>query len=163
MLAMGVMLVPTGLVLAVIQAGADNPADYTTLGAWVQGTQFLGEAMLLAGISFLLGSIMATLRNGGSEVQSSMGLTVKTLKMPLSAKAFIGIMAIGMMVSMAQSVLYIVAAYTDDPAAWFAWLGPFRELGLGLLLLGIVMALYTIGTILGFQFNRMRDIVTTGS
>ena len=163
MLAMGVMLVPAGLVLAIIQVGADNPADYTTLGAWVQGTQFLGEAMLLAGISFLLGSIMAALRNGGGEVQSSMGLTVKTLKMPLSAKAFIGIMAIGMMVSMAQFVLYIVAAYTDDPAAWFAWLGPFRELGLGLLLLGIVMALYTIGTILGFQFNRMRDIVTTGS
>ncbi|MEE8336905.1 MAG: hypothetical protein V3R95_02465 [Dehalococcoidia bacterium] len=163
MLAMGVMLVPAGLVLAVVQVGADNAADYSTLGAWVQGTQFLGEAMLLAGISFLLGSILATLRNGGGEMQSSMGLTVKTLKMPLSAKAFIAIMMAGVMVSMAQFVLYIVAAYTDDPAAWFAWLGPFRELGLGLLLLGIVMALYTIGTILGFQFNRMRDIVTTGS
>lgn len=163
MLAMGIMLVPVGLVLSIIQAGADNAADYATLGAWVQGTQFLGEAMLLAGISFLLGSILGALRTGGGEMQASLGLTVKTLKMPLSAKAFIAIMAIGMMVAMAQFVLYIVAASQDDPAAWFAWLGPLREVGLGLLLLGIVLALYTIGTVLGFQFNRMRDIVTTGS
>ena len=50
----------------------------------------------------------------------------------------------------------------DQPAAWFAWLGPLREIGLGLLLLSIVLALYTIGTVLGFQFNRMREIVTEG-
>ena len=53
-------------------------------------------------------------------------------------------------------------AYADERAAWFAWLGPLRELSLGLLLMSIVLALYTIGTVLSFQFNRMRDIVTTG-
>jgi hypothetical protein len=37
-----------------------------------------------------------------------------------------------------------------------------RELALGLILSGIVLALYTIGTVLGFQFDRLRQIVTTG-
>lgn len=129
----------------------------------MQGLQFLGEGMLLAGISFLLGSIPSALRNGGGEVQESVGVTVKTLKMPASAKAFIAVMMMGVMVSMAQFVLYIVATSVEEPAAWFAWLGPLRELGLGLLLLGIVLALYTIGAVLAFQFNRMREIVTTGN
>ena len=163
MLAMGVMFVVAGLVFSIIQVGVDETDDFLTFGAWVQGTQFLGEGMLLAGISFLLGSILAALRGGGGEVQESLGVTVKTLKMPNSAKLFIGVMMMGVMVSMAQFVLYIFAAYADEPAAWFAWLGPLRELGLGLLLLGIVMALYTIGTVLSFQFARIREIVTTGS
>ena len=163
MLAMGVMLVAVGLVLAIVQAGTDNSGDFSDLGAWVQGLQFLGKGMLLAGISFLLGSILSALRNGGGEVQESVGVTVKTLKMPASAKAFIAIMMMGVMVAIAQFVLYIVATSVDEPAAWFAWLGPLRELGLGLLLLGIVLALYTIGTVLAFQFNRMREIVTTGN
>ena len=113
--------------------------------------------------AFLLGSILSALRNGGGEVQESLGLTVQTLKMPASAKLFITVMVMGVMVSMAQFVLYIVAANADQPAAWFAWLGPLREVGLGLLLLSIVLGLYTIGTVLGFQFNRIREIVTEGS
>ena len=163
MLAMGVMFVVAGVVLSILQVGVDETDDFLTFGAWVQGTQFLGDGMLLAGISFLLGSILAALRGGGGEVQESLGVAVKTLKMPNSAKLFIGVMMMGVMVSMAQFVLYIFAAYADEPAAWFAWLGPLRELGLGLLLLGIVMALYTIGTVLSFQFARIREIVTTGS
>lgn len=165
MLAMGVMLVVAGLVLSIVQVGEDNTDDFRTLAAWVQGLQFLGEAMLLGGIAFLLGSILGALRGGGGEVQESLGVTVKTLKMPPSAMAFIALMMAGMMVLMAQFGLYIVAAYTDDPGrlAWFAWLGPLREVGIALLLLSIVLALYTIGTVLAFQFNRIREIVTTGS
>ncbi len=160
--AMGLMLVMAGLVLSFIRVGETDLSvggTFSDLGAWVQGLQFLGEAMLLGGITFLLGSILGTLRNGGGEVQESMGLTVKTLKMPLSAKLFMALMMVGI----AQFVLYIVATGVDDPAAWYAWLGPFRELSLGLLLMSIVLALYTIGTVLGFQFNRMREIVTEGS
>ena len=163
MLAMGLMLVPIGLVLSVIQAGTSDAGDFVTLGAWVQGLQFLGEGMLLGGITFLLGSILGVLRSGGGEAQESLGVTVKTLKMPASAKAFLAVMVLGVMVSMVQFALYIVAAGAEQPAAWFAWLGPLREIGLGLLLLSIVLALYTIGTVLGFQFNRMREIVTEGS
>lgn len=164
MVAMGPMLVVTGLVLSIVQAQkTDSPDTFETLGAWVQGTQFLGEGFILAGISFLLGTILGSLRAGGSEVQESLGLAVKTLKMPRSGIAFIGLMALGLMMAVAQFALYLVAAYADvDQATWFAFLGPLREVALGTLLLGIVLALYTIGTVLGFQFHRIREIIVTG-
>ena len=97
-----------------------------------------------------------------------MGLGVKTLSMPLTAKLFVALMAMGMMVEMVQFGLYIFVA-TLDPAkelstinAYHAWLGPLREVGLGLLLSGIVLALGTIGKILGFQFHRITEIISTG-
>ncbi len=85
--------------------------------------------------------------------------------MPATAKAFVVLMAAGVMVSMAQFALYIVAAGVGDTtsfAAWSAWLGAFREFGLGLLLAGIVLALVTIGNVLGFQFDRIGELVRTG-
>lgn len=162
MVLMGPMLVIVGAVLSFLAAGADDPDTRQALWAWTQGTQFLGEAMLLAGISFLLGTILAGLREGGGEVQESLGVPVKTLRMPTSAKAFLVLMAGGFMLGVAQFVLYGIAAYADDPATWFAWLGPLRELSLGILLSGIVLALYTIGTVLGFQHWRIRQIIEEG-
>lgn len=162
MIAMGPMLVIAGLVISFVQAGESNPGTFSDLGAWVQGIQFLGEAMILGGISFLLGTILSSLRKGGGEVQQSLGVAVKTLKMPASAKAFIGLMMVGMMIAVVQFALYLVATGSSTPEEWFAWLGPVRELSLGVLLSGIVLALYTIGTVLGFQFDRLRQIVTTG-
>ena len=164
MVAMGPMLVVAGLALSIAQAHrTGNPDTFVKLGAWVQGTQFLGEGFILAGISFLLGTILASLRSGGGEVQESLGLTVKTLRMPATAKAFVGLMAIGLMTAMVQFVLYLVAAYADvNQAVWFAFLGPVREFALGTLLSGIVLALYTIGTVLGFQFGRIKEIIATG-
>lgn len=163
MLVMGLMAVAAGFVLSLVQAGTTDTIDFRDLGAWTQGLQFLGEAMVLAGISFLLGSILAKLRSGGGEVQESLGLPVKTLKMPLSAKVFIVLMMAGMGLGIAQFALYLVTTAVDSPAAWYAWLGPMRELSLGLLLSGIVFALYTIGTVLRFQFNRVREIIQVGS
>lgn len=162
MIAMGPMVVVAGLVLSFVQSGESNPETFTDLAAVVQGGQFLGEALILGGISFLLGTILSGLRRGGGEVQEALGVTVKTLKFPTSAKAFVGLMVIGTMVAMAQFVLYLFAAGSSTPEEWFAWLGPVREFSLGLLLLGIVLALYTIGTVLGFQFDRLRQIATTG-
>jgi hypothetical protein len=162
MVAMGPMLVAGGFVLSIVQARTGNSGDYNTFGAWTQGLQFLGEGLLLAGISFLLGTILASLRSGGGEVQESLGVTVKTLKMPVTAKLFVGLMALGLMAAMVQFVLYIPAAYVDDPSTWFAFLGPLREFALGALLSGIVLALYTIGTVLGFQFERIKQIIVSG-
>lgn len=163
MVVMGLMAVMIGLVLSFIQVGTEDSRDFIRLSAYTQGLQFMGEGLLLSGISFLLGTILASLRSGGGEVQESLGVTVKTLKMPLSAKLFVALMAVGMMISIIQFVLYIVAAEADSPAAWFAWLGPFRELALGLLLSGIVLALYSIGTVLGFQFSRIRELIAEGN
>lgn len=165
MLAMGYMLVAIGFVLSIVWTGKVEDGTQQAAQAWTQGVQFLGEGMLLAGISFLLGSILAALREGGGDLQESLGLPVRTLKMPKTAKAFVGFMALGLMVSMIQFVLYAVAAGVANPqsfAAWSAWLGPFREFGLGLLLTGIVLALVTIGNVLAFQFNRVQEIITTG-
>ena len=171
MLIMGVMLVGIGLVLSFFeadQAFSGDPDTFQTLRALVPGILFLGEGLVLAGISFLLGSILGSLREGGGEVQESLGLGVKTLSMPLTAKLFVALMAMGMMVEMVQFGLYIFVA-TLDPAkelstinAYHAWVGPLREVGLGFLLSGIVLALGTIGKVLGFQFHRISEIISTG-
>lgn len=167
MLGMGAMLVVAGFFVSLVwstTAGTDPPAA-TRAAAWTQGLQFLGEGFLLSGISFLLGSILGLIRDGGAEVQQSLGLSVKLLDMPITAKAFVGLMMAGLMISITQFGFYVYAAAnatTSNIAANSAWLGPFRELGLGLLLAGIVLALATIGTALAFQAGRVREIIATG-
>lgn len=161
MLAMGVMFVGAGF-LASLWWASDGG---TAAAAWTQGLQFLGEGLILAGISFLLGSILALLREGGGRVQQSLDLPVYTLEMPGTAKTFVVLMMAGLMISISQFVIYVWAATqaADVVAVSFAWLGPFRELGLGLLLAGIVLALASIAKALGFQYERIRQICTTGS
>jgi len=133
--------------------------------AWVQGLQFLGEGLILSGISFLLGTILGAIRSGGGEVQESLGLAVHTLRMPITAKLFIVLMMAGLMVEIAQFIGYVIVAGLDDSgriAVASAWLGPLREAGLGLLLSGIVLALATIARALDFQSARIVQIITRG-
>ncbi len=159
MLGMGYMAVLVGVVVAFVWASTAS----TAAAAWTQGLQFLGEGMLLSGISFLLGTILWAIRTGGGEVQAGLGVPVKTLRMPPSAKIFVGLMMLGLLVSVAQFVLYlVVAAGVRNVPAWFAWLGPFREFGLAMILSGITMALVAIGTALRFQFDRIVELVRTG-
>jgi len=162
-LAMGAMALLAGLLLGLWASSlSGGTATFRAASAWSQGTLFLGEGLLLAGISFLLATILSSLRRGGAEVQESLGVAVHTLKMPTTAKAFIALMALGMMAAIAQFVLYGIAAATaGDPATyavWVSWLGPFREVALGALLAGIVLALATIARALGFQFHRVRQL-----
>ena len=165
---MGAMGVGVGLVLSFFEADAANTGDtstFQTLRALVPGIEFLGEGLLLAGISFLLGNILGALRQGGGEVQESVGAGVKTLNMPLTAQLFVDLMALGMMIEMVQFGFYVYVATLDNVAtidAYLTWLGPLREAGLGILLAGIVLALGTIGNVLGFQFHRTRELITTG-
>lgn len=167
MLAMGVTAVIAGFAVSLAQTTevVTDPALATQLSAWVQGLQFLGEGFVLAGISFLLGTILYALRTGGGEVQESVGVAVTTLRMPRTGKLFIALMALGLMVEALQFAVYVYAGTLGNAttvAAYFAWLGPTREVGIGLLLSGIVLALATIARALGFQFWRLRQIVTTG-
>ena len=167
MLAMGAMALTTGLVSSWVWADKTPGTEgFRQAAAFTQGVEFLGETLLLSGIAFLLGTILAGLREGGGEVQSSLGLPVTTLKMPATAKAFVALMMTGMMAGIAQFILYIVQiGNADDPAsysAWTNWLGPFRELALGLILAGIVLALVTIGNVLAFQFDRVKSIQRAG-
>ena len=165
-LVMGVMAVVAGLVVSWVWAGNVGTDIGLDARAWTQGLQFLGEGLVLASISFLLASILSGLREGGGEVQEALGLPVTTLKMPATAKAFVVLMVTGLMIEMVQFGLYIYITTFNDVARytlWSSWLGPFRELGLGLLLAGIILALATIARALGFQFSRIRDIVVTGN
>jgi hypothetical protein len=168
MLAMGAMALTAGLVSSLVWANqAPGTESFRQAAAFTQGIEFLGEAMLLSGIAFLLGTILAGLREGGGEVQSSQGLPVTMLKMPKTAKAFVVLTMMGLMAGIAQFVGYLIAlGSADNPAsfsAWSNWLGPFRELALGLILAGIVLALVTIGNVLAFQFDRVKSIIRTGN
>jgi hypothetical protein len=168
MLAMGAMALTAGLISSWVWASeSPGTTSFREAAAFTQGIEFLGEALLLSGIAFLLGTILAGLREGGGEVQSSLGLPVTTLKMPATAKAFVGLMMLGLMAGIAQFVGYLIAlGVADDPASfssWSNWLGPFRELALGLILAGIVLALVTIGNVLAFQFDRVKSIIRTGN
>lgn len=170
MLAMGYMLVIVGLIVSFVWSANIGTRTGSGAQAWTAGLQFLGEGFLLAGISFLLGSILASLREGGGQVQESLGLTVKTLKMPTTAKVFVGLMTMGVMLAVLQFVLYMVVIYGEGGErtlqsfqAWLAWLGPLREVSLGLLLAGVVMALVTIGNVLDFQFDRIKSMIKTGN
>ena len=167
MLAMGIMAVLAGFIVSLVQTGEvrSDPGFATDLSAWVQGLQFLGEGFILSGISFLLGTILGSLRKGGGEVQKATGVSVKTLKMPVTGKLFVGLMMAGMMLAIVQFVGYVAVSTFSGPqtiASYFAWLGPVREAALGLLLSGIVLALATIAKVLGFQFSRVTEIVSVG-
>ncbi len=95
---------------------------------------------------------------------------MKTLVMPLTAKLFVVLMMAGLMIEMVQFGFYLFVATLDGATpegaasirAYYTWLGPLREAGLGLILSGIVLALGTIGTILGFQFSRIRELISAG-
>ena len=85
-----------------------------------------------------------------------------TPKMPGTAKAFVALMMVGLIAEVVQFIGYVTVAGSSDVAVAFAWLGPLREFGLGLILAGIALALVTIAKVLGFQFFRIQQLIRTG-
>jgi hypothetical protein len=190
MMMMGLMAIATSIGLGIAQANvasdlseefsALRQANFATLQPLTAAFLFLGEALILSGIAFLLGTILGALRKGGGGVQESTGSIVKTLKMPWSAKVFLVLMMVGLMAEVvAFSTLTYVASQANDawitatsagvagdPAAldrattFAAWANPLREVALALILTSIVFALFTISNVLGFQFSRIRELVT---
>ncbi len=160
MLAMGLMAVIVGLIISFVLA-AD--ASSTAASAWMQGLQFLGEAMLLIGISFLLGTILWAIRTAGGDVQEDLGVKVYTPKMPAPAKGFVVLMMLGLMLGIVQFIGYLVVAGGGaDAASNLAWLAPLREISVALILSGIALALVAIGNVLGFQFWRIQSLIEAG-
>jgi len=190
MILMGFMALAAAVGLGIAQAnvGSDlgeeftalRQANFETLKPLTAAFLFLGEALILSGIAFLLGTILGALRWGGGEVQESVGGQVKTLKMPWSAKVFLALMMVGLMAEVvAFGTLTYVASQANDAwitatgagapgdvaaldraTAFAAWANPLREVALALILTSIVFALYTISNVLGFQFSRIRELVT---
>jgi hypothetical protein len=188
MLAMGLMVLAGTLVAGIVQANlssdafpggsATDRATVETMKALLPGVIFVGVAFLLAGISFLLASVLGAMRGSGGALQQQLAREVYTPRMPASAWAFMALMMAGLMVALTSLGFHIYAAVqvydyysTGVPPAADAlhllgraetvlsYAAPLSMVGIGLLLSGIVLALYTIGNVLRFQFDRVQELI----
>lgn len=172
-LVMALIAFPAGVVLAVVraQAIADEGSEKTiaALQHFVPATMFLGFAAVLAAVSFAIARILGEFRKGGGDLQETAGVAVQTLRMPWTARAFLGLMATAMMALLAAVALHVVigtAIATDSGWAldhseqWAVWLEGVRRLGVAVYLLAISLGLATIVTVLRFQAVRIREVPT---
>lgn len=171
MLVMALTAFPVGVILAAIRANevatGGSPATIAALGHFVTAANFVGFASVFAAISFAIARILGEFRTGGGKVQEATGRVVKTLTLPASGKAFIGLMAMAMMTLVAAVVLHIVvgAAIVGDSTyalakseQWAIWLEGARRFGVATYLLAIAFGLSTIITVLRFQAVRIREL-----
>ena len=141
--------------------------------------------MLLGGITFLLATILGTLRIGGGAVQAALGADMKMPKPPMTATLFPVFMMMGTMVLLAALIISIPTAILTygywnhsiatqlNPAAEGnalladlgtinaikLWLEPFKFVGMAVLFTGIGLALATIVQVLRWQSNRLWDVL----
>ena len=170
---------------------AERGTDLATKRAFIEATKvwlpafkFLGLGMILGGVTFLLATILGSLRTGGGRVQEALGVDVRIIKPPITATLFPMFMMMGMMVLMAAVVIAIVlSTLTYDywnhsiatqlnPSdsgllsdlgtinAVKLWLEPFKFVGMALLLTGIGLALATIVRVLRWQSSRLWQILS---
>jgi len=204
-IAMGFMIVVVAFVIGLFVSGAaadwfgaskavreaaERGSDLATKKAFIESTKvwlpafkFLGIGMLLGGVTFLLVTILGALRVGGGRVQEALGVEVKILKAPMTAKLFPMVMMMGMMVLIASLVIGIVLAtltygYWNHSIATelnpstgallsdlgtinsvMLWLTPFKFVGMALLFTGIGLALATIARVLRWQAKRLWEIL----
>lgn len=175
MFVMAVMAFPVALVLAAIRAtyvaGGTDPAAVAALGQFVPAAMFLGFASVFAAISFAIARILGVLRTGGGTVQAACGRHCQTLRMPITGKLFIGLMAMAMMALLFAVAAHVVlgvsvaaAVAANDSAtvtainAWAEGLEGLRRLGAATYLISIALGLATIVKVLTFQSVRIREL-----
>lgn len=172
MFLMALMGFGIGIVLAFFRADAVNSGDVqdaAALGQFVPAFMFIGFAAVFSAIAFAIARILGAFRAGGSGMQHAVGSEVKTLTMPPSGRAFIGLMAMGMMFILVPVVLHLIvgtliATGSDSALAnaeeWSIWLEASRRFGVSTYLLSIALGLATIITVLRFQSVRLGQIVS---
>lgn len=170
MLLMALMGFTAGFVVAIVRANevADGGGADTieAMRHVVAGLMFVGFAAVFAAISFAIARILGEFRKGGGDLQEAVGRSVETLKMPVTAKAFIGIMMMAMMAILAAVVLhFIFAADVEATEASLATseerflvLEAVRRIGVGMYLFSILLGLATIIQVLRFQAQRIRAV-----
>ena len=169
MFALALMGWAVGFVLAIVEAGTDRSRldDLQTLGHLVPGFMFIGFLGVFSAITFAIARILGEFRRGGGEVQVAAGAPVQTLKMPVTAKAMLAFMMMGMMVMAAGIITNFVAAGafsgTDpadliDSARFGAVASGLRRLGVASYLTGIAFGLATIIEVLRFQATRIGEV-----
>ena len=162
-----------GVVLGFLRADAVNSGDVQTvaaLGQFVPGFMFLGFASVFAAIAFAIARILGVFRAGGSGMQKMVGAEIRTLKMPATAKAFIGLMVVAMMTLIVTVVLHLIvggAIAADNTSAlanaetWSIVLEGARRFGVALYLFSIAFGLATIITVLRYQSLRVKELVAS--
>lgn len=173
MLLMAVMAFPVGLGIAVARANlvatAGDAPTIAALGHLGPAAMFVGFAAVFAAISFAIARILGVLRQGGGEVQEAAGRRVQTLRMPATGWAFIGLMAMAMMVILAGVIgnaivgVSIAGGSADALAqseSWATWFEGIRRIGVALYLVAIALGLATIIEALRFQAVRLRELPT---
>ena len=171
MFAMAVMSFVAGFIIHLVKANqiATGGEESTIASLSHIGTavMFIGFASVFAGISFAIARILGEFRSGGGTVQEATHSEVQTLKMPPSAKAFIGLMAMGMMIILGGVIGHIIigaqiAGGSADALAtseqWTIWLEGVRRFGVAVYLVAIALGLATIVTVLRFQATRIREL-----
>ena len=169
MFAMALMAWVVGFGLAIARASIVSDFGVADAGAQrlshlIPAFQFIGFIGVFSSVSFAIARILGAFRKGGGEVQETTGTSVQTLKMPATARVFIGFMAMGMMTIVAMVVLHFVAAAnvgtwsTETLSRWAEVLEGFRRLGVAMYLFGITFGLGTIITVLRFQSGRIRQL-----
>jgi hypothetical protein len=170
MLGMAVMAFPAALVVGIVRASkisdGASPATIEELKHVGAGLMFLGFAAVFAAISFAIAGILGEFRKGGGEVQEAAGRIVQTLKMPLTAKLFIGLMAMAMMTLLATVALHFAFAadIVNTPASLkeaeqrFVVLEGVRRAGIATYLFAVALGLASIIQVLRFQAVRLRQL-----
>lgn len=172
MLAMALMAFPAAFIVGAVRADkisdAGDPSTIAALQHVTAGLMFIGFAAVFAGISFAIARILGELRKGGGDVQEASGRTVKTLRMPLTAKVFLGGMMMAMMTLLAAVVIHFAFAVDVDDSASsladseerFIVLEAVRRVGVAMYLASIVLGLAAITQVLRFQSIRIRELVS---
>jgi hypothetical protein len=170
MFIMALMGFAVGMILAIVRSNmissGDDALQIAAFGQYVPAAMFFGFAAVFTAISFAIATILGEFRIGGGSVQEAVGGDVKTLKMPSTAKAFIGLMAMAMMIILAAVVLHVVAGvnigagdWTEIQAEqWTIWLEAARRFGTVLYLFAIMLGLVTIAKVIRYQTFRIRQV-----
>lgn len=171
-LAMSLIGFIAGMTLAIIKAVAISDGDAAlaaSLNNYGVAAMFFGFMMVFAGISFAIARILGEFRVGGGKTQEAAGSAVKTLKMPATAKAFIVLMAMSMMILLAAVIAHVVVGVQInaetlslvDAEQWDLWLEAARRFAVQLYLFAIALGLGTIIYVIRYQSIRIREIAKT--
>lgn len=168
---MAIMAFPAAWILGIVRANAVSTGTdaqaIAALGHVVPAVMFIGFAAVFAAISFAIARILGEFRAGGGELQEATGRAVHTLKLPGTAKAFIALMAMAMMILMVAIGLHFVVAASiaggnttmlSNSEQWAVSLEAVRRIGVALYLFAIMLGLVTILRVIRFQATRMLQL-----
>ncbi len=90
---------------AVGSAFVNNKVLLESTSTWLPGFKFFGIGLLLSGITFLLATILGTLRVAGLNLQQTLGKEPHAVEPPATAKVFPMAMVIGLMILALQFIV----------------------------------------------------------